>query len=302
MGHELKSFQFNNTSPRYIKPLFIHLQYGRWYSMTNLINILNTNGLNVAGKHIASYNSLTWAIIGLGRLRIGQKGDGSKSMFTLTELGRYMIDIYSTNEGLFYDLIHFFFYTNYYLGNNKKSGFWIYPQICQKIWDKAPSSVNTLSLTNMLQIEFREQFPGSDPGFNDRSVQGVFPWLQVLSPPFLTKNRNHLYSQRRAYCTPQLFHLATDLVYTIIEGVQYGTWLAISGQRIETICKACLLDPEQFWHMLDLTQMMVQGFEVRQGQWETSIMLAGPPTWITLPDFSREEQTEFETQADEGEE
>ncbi len=50
--------------------------------------------------------------------------------------------------------------------------------------------------------------------------------------------------------------------------------------------------------MADLTQMTISGFELRRGQWGTSIALEGPPTWITLPDFSnekaQEEISEFE--------
>jgi len=44
--------------------------------------------------------------------------------------------------------------------------------------------------------------------------------------------------------------------------------------------------------MADLTQMTISGFELRRGQWGTSIALEGPPTWITLPDFSNEKAQE----------
>lgn len=86
-----------------------------------------------------------------------------------------------------------------------------------------------------------------------------------------------------------------------VEGVPYGTALAINEQQIEAICKVCLLDPEHFWEMADLTQMTVSGYEIHQGQWGTSLTLESPPSWITLPDFSHEKE-QAEVFADGGEE
>lgn len=297
---KLPSFQFYSAvSPRYIEPMFVKIQYGRWYSTDQLVNLLKTSGLNVEGIDIVLYNTKAWSLAELGI--ISKRGGGN--FFLLSDLGKYLIDVYSTNHDLFYDLIHFIFYSTYLKSKDVRRGrFWLYANVCSILWNNAPYSVDTSVMTNKVQIEIREAFPEYTPSFSGRAVLGVYPWLQVLSPPFLIKNERHLYSQRRAYCTPQLFHLATDMVYTTIEGVQYGTGLAIGEQQIEAICKVCLLDPEQFWHMADLTQMTVQGFEVRQGQWETSIMLERPPTWITLPDFSQRGQTGYGEQEDEGEE
>jgi len=71
-----------------------------------------------------------------------------------------------------------------------------------------------------------------------------------------------------------------------MEGLQYGASLAINDRHIESICKPCLLNPEHFWDMAELTEMTVGRYEIRQGQWRTSIALSGPPTGITLPDFA----------------
>jgi len=294
------AFQFgNNTSPRYIEPLLIPLQYDQWYSRKQLIDLLRNSGLNVEGGHIVSYNILAWSLIGLGELERRKAGGSTKSLFRLTQLGKQLIDTYSTNTELFYDLIHFLFYSTYKRSqrssNIKSNRFWLYPEVCDSLWLVSPSLVDTLSLTNQIQIEFREMFSEYDPAFNDRSVGGVFPWLQTLSPSFLSKPGKHqLFSKRRSNCTPQLFHLATDMIYNVIEGVQYGSSLAINEQQIEDICKVCLLDPERFWNMANLTEMTVNGYEVHQGQWGTSILLAGPPNWITLPNFSNEQTAENE--------
>jgi hypothetical protein len=215
--------------------------------------------------------------------------------FRLAELGKQLISIYSTNQALFYDLMHFMFYSTFRRsGDLRRVRFWLYASVCDTLWWEAPTMIEIFSLTNRLQIESRELFPNYDPAFSERAVGGIFPWLQTLVPPFLTKQgtKSLLYSKRRSYCTPQLFHLATDMVYTTLEGVPYGTALAINEQQIEAICKACLLDPQHFWEMAKQTQMTIGGYDIHQGQWGISIALAGPPSWISLPDFSREKDPE----------
>lgn len=293
MQNKQIAFQFgNNTSPRYIEALFLPLQAGQWYSRMQLIDILHDNGYNIEGEHTVSYNTITWDLVGLGELNVRRVGENARNMFRLTEFGRQLIDIYSTNSRLFYDVLHFLFYSAYRQAQNMKySRFWLYPELCDILWAEAPMEAKTQRITNRLQIEFCENFPGFHATFNDRSIQGIFPWLRVLEPPFLTKTHIKNWAMRRTSCTPQLFHLATDLIYNAIEQLDYGTSLAINQPQIEAICKICLLDPEQFWAMANLTQMTINGFEIHQGQWEKAILLDGPPDWITLPDFSQEQQS-----------
>ncbi len=290
------TFEFQNqVSPRYVEPLLIQLQYGQWYSTAQFIDFLRSNGLDIKGDKIALYNMMTWSLIGLGQIKKQGAGHLKKNLFRLTELGKQLIDTYSTNSELFYDLMHFIFYSTYRRSHDVRKGrFWLYASVCDRLWQDAPAPIDNLALTNRLQIESRIAFPSYDPSFSDRSVGGVFPWLQTLVPPFLSRQstKNQLYSIRRSHCTPQLFHLATDLTYTTVEDLQYGASLAINERHIEAICKACLLDTGHFWEMADLTQMTINGFEIRQGQWGTSIALEGPPTWIALPDFSQEKAQE----------
>ncbi len=298
------SFQFNNeVSPKYLEPLLLQLQYNQWYSTAQFIAILRSSGLDVKGNGIASCNMLTWSLVGLGQVEKRGTHYIKKNVFRLTELGKQLVDTYSTNSELFYDLIHFLFYSTYRRSMDVRRGrFWLYASVCDRLWQEAPAPTDTSALTNRLQIESHTAFPDYSPSFSEKSVGGVFAWLQTLIPPFLSRQgtKSQLYSTRRSHCTPQLFHLATDLIYTTMEGLQYGASLAIDERHIEAICKACLLDAEHFWNMADLTQMTINGFEIRQGQWGTSIALEGPPIWITLPDFSHEKAQEDMSEFEDG--
>jgi hypothetical protein len=198
-----------------------------------------------------------------------------------------VIDTYSTNRPLFFDLMHFLFYSAWCRSkDDSRVRFWLYASVCDALWLDAPAKTDSFALTNRLQLESRDAFPEYDPIFPERSVRAVFPWLGALTPAFLSKSgaASQLSSRRRSYCSPQLFHLATDLVYAL-EGLRYGTSMAIDERHIADVCRVCLLDTAGFWQMADLTKMTIRGYDIRKGQWGTSIALEGPPTWIDLPDF-----------------
>jgi hypothetical protein len=279
------NFQFyNQVSPRYIETLFLPLNFGEWYSTHDLKNVLYKSGLDVEGKDIVSRNVEAWTLSGIGDSFV-ERSKGRMTYFRLSEYGKYIQEMYSTNRELFFDLIHFTFYSAWVRSNDVWRGrFWLYATICDDLWDYAPAEMDSIELASKMQSESQRLFSEYQPTFPERSVRSIFPWLGALTPPFLQKcgQRSLLCSKRRAYCTPQLFHLATDLAYTSRQ-LLYGTSLAVDDTIIQAICKTCLLDPDKFWDMADRTQMSIRGFEIRKGQFGTSISLEGPPGWIDLP-------------------
>jgi hypothetical protein len=74
--------------------------------------------------------------------------------------------------------------------------------------------------------------------------------------------------------------------------------MAMDDQQREAICKVCLLDPERFWTMADLTRKSIRSFDIRKGQWNISIALEGPPNWIELPDFANQPAADQPEQVD----
>ena len=281
------SFEFkNHISPRYVEPLLVQLDYGRWYDSNELQELLRSNGIEVQGKEIINININTWARLGMGE--VYSQGYGKQRRFQLTRFGKQIAGFYSTNQELFFEVLHFLFYSAWPRSEGiNQSQFWVYHRLCDVLWIEAPRKMEAEQLTARLQSESRDIFPNHEPTFPTQSIRGIFPWLQTLTPPFLAKcsTKSELCSERRSYCTPQLFHLATDLLYTT-EGLAYGTSLAMDDEKIAAICRVCLLDPGRFWEMASLTDMAMREFEVRQGQWGTSLALSGPPRWIELPVFA----------------
>jgi hypothetical protein len=265
--------------------------------MAQLKNILHSNGLDVEGRDIVERNTSAWSLAGLGESKSEQRGRSVIRLFQFTKLGKQVADTYSTNQELFYDLIHFIFYSAWHRSHDVNQGrFWLYASVCDALWSEAPAQMDSFALTNRLQFESRQAFPGYEPAFSERSVGAVFPWLGALHrPPFLSKygTTSRLCSQRRSYCTPQLFHLATDLTYTL-DGLKYGTSMPVDDRHIEAICRVCLLDTGHFWEMADLAKMTIKGYDIRKGQWGTSIALETSPNWIDLPDFASEQASQGE--------
>jgi len=289
------SFEFRNqVSPRYVEPLFLQLDPGIWYTSTELQQQLRDSGLDVQGKLIVLANITFWDKIGLGEVQ--RQGPGRPNLFRLNAFGKQVRALYSTNRALFFDIMHYLFYSAWRRSRHiNHAPLWLYAEICDTLWQEAPGKMDTMRLTGRLQSESRQSFPEQDPNFPERSVRSVFPWLGELTPPFLSPcgSRSDLCSERRSYCTPQLFHLAVDLAYHEA-GLSYGTSLAVDDRQIAAVSRVCLLNPDRFWDMASLADMAMREFEVRQGQWGTSLALSGPPRWIDLPDFGELEEEDEE--------
>lgn len=294
------NFQFyNQVAPRYLQPIFLKLELGTWYSSIELKDLLRLS-IDIDGSEIVYRNIETWALIGLGEFKI-ENYQGRKSYFRLSKLGKQLQETFSTNQELFFELMHFFFYSPWKRNANSRLGrFWVYSRACDILWDNAPNQMDSFGLAGTLQQESQDVFPDSDPKFSERGVRSIFPWLAALNPPFLSKRstQRELSSAKREYCSPQLFHLALDLIYSQKQ-LKYGTSMAIGDEEIKPICKVCLLEENRFWEMADRTKMIIRGVDIRRGQFNTSIVLEMKPQWIDLPDYSTSINLEDELEGDE---
>lgn len=294
------SFEFkNHVSPSYIEPLLLQLEPDQWYGSSDLKALLHASGLDVEGSDIVTHNASAWTLLG-----IVDSDYGSESRYRryirISDLGKHLSNVYSTNKELFFDLLHYLFYSAYLRSQSiSYSRFWIYTKVCDELWTELPTTMDSFRLTNRFQHEAEILFSEYSPTFPERSVRSVFPWIAGLTPPFLEKSgsRGQFSSKRRSYCTPQLFHLSVDLEYTR-RHFTYNTALSMDEALIESICRTCLLDTDRFWSMADLASMVIREFSTKRSQWGRSIILSGPPSWITLPDLARESE-ELDAEVDE---
>jgi hypothetical protein len=290
---EKANFEFyNSVAPRYLEPLFLKIEFGEWYSIAQLIDILQRD-LQVGGKEIVLRNVDAWSGLGFGESRIDKQKAGKRIYFRISPLGHYLQEIYSTNVELFYDLMHYFFYSTWFRSQDiQRVRFWVYAQVCNELWLNAPTEMDSFKLASKVQSLALDDFPNYNSSISERSIRAGFPWFGKLSPPFLQKlgTKRELTSEKRSYCNPQLFHLAIDLLYTRRQ-LTYGTSLNIDDEIIKEISMTCLLDSERFWEMTERTQMMVKGFEVRKSQWGPTITLSHVPNWIELPDFQNQSES-----------
>lgn len=295
MSEKINFEFFNQIAPKYIEPLFLKIEFGQWYSIAELINILRTD-LQIGGKEIVFRNVNVWSGIGLGESKV-EKHNGSKRIyFQISALGRYLQELYSTNTELFYDLMHYFFYSTWLISKDiRRARFWVYTEVCNELWATAPSEMDSFQLASKIQSLALETFPNYYPSLSQRSTRAGYPWFGKITPPFLKKlgTKSELTSERRNYCTPQLFHLAINLYY-IQKQLSYGTSLNVDDEIIKQVSMTCLLNPERFWEMAERTQMMIKGFEMRKSQWGPTITLSNAPNWIELPTFEIQESETYE--------
>ena len=288
------SFIFGpNISPRYIRSLFLQLDFGIWYSTTEMKDLLRLSGLTIEGKDIVDKNAGAWALLRLLEKKNGSV-DGGKKYYKLSSLGKELQETYSTNQELFFDIMHYLMYSLWHRSKNPSFGkFWLYASVCKFLWDNAPGTTDSYEITGILQNEAQSIFMEYEPKFPARSITAVYTWLSALTPPFLSKetNRPQLFSKKRESCSPQLFHLALDLLYCQ-KKLKYGTSIAIGEDEVKDVCRTCLLDESRFWEMADRTKMIIRGVDIRRGQFSTSIALEMKPQWIDLPDYTQE--IEFE--------
>jgi hypothetical protein len=258
-----------------------------------MVEIIRSKGFDVEGSDIVLQNVNAWSLLQFGDRKNEDVGS-RKTLFRVNLLGKQLQETYSTNQELFFDIIHYFLYSAWYISGNPILGrFWIYYSVCDYLWRTSPNIVTNNEIAGLLQLSSQNVFPEYQPKFPIRSIRAVYPWLGSLTPPFLTKQAGiqSLVPIRRNSCSPQLFHLALDLIYRKKQ-LKYGTSMALGDEEIESICKVCLLSSEKFWEMVDRTKMIIRGVDIRRGQFSTSIALEMKPQWIDLPDYTQE--IEFE--------
>ncbi len=84
--------------------------------------------------------------------------------------------------------------------------------------------------------------PVEQIAFSGHSVRGALNWLRALDPPVVTRGRKNDSFKCRHYCPPQAFLWAVDFLYRT-QDISYGVRMFLTPERIEQLCKLCILNP-----------------------------------------------------------
>lgn len=168
----------------------------------------------------------------------------------ITPLGKTISELELRNPDLFYDVVH---YLHYALWDGKRSGShcfsWTYRHLCDLLWQTRISSLtDRRDVAAELESRSRSAFGRTDIALSAKSVGGALLWLMELEPPVFNEAGDTFTC--RHFCPPELFVLAVDHVYRI-NGIEYGTNLLLSEDKLEAICQVCLLDPDGFDRVMD---------------------------------------------------
>jgi len=164
----------------------------------------------------------------------------------LSDLGVRMHWLSQHFPNLFVEAMHQLLYTFYVFDNTKRFS-WAYARIVDALWTNGERMMDgeaKAQLVGMVAEEAVREFglPPREISFSTDSVRGVLHWLRAMEPAPVIKERGKDFFRRRYYCDPIVFLWAVDFLYRA-NNHHYGIRMFLSPERIEQLCKLCVLDP-----------------------------------------------------------
>ena len=95
--------------------------------------------------------------------------------------------------------------------------------------------------------------------FDKTSVVGALNFISALEPKPV--NEKNIF-QRRDYCQPHLMLWAIDYIYRKQWNGEYGSLMLLDDEKINEICKLCLIDKDNFDVILKQTTLVYNFLEV----------------------------------------
>src|SRR5260370_2522496 len=167
--------------------------------------------------------------------------------------------ILKKRESVQYDLLHYLFYTAWNPEEpTKNARSWFYRTICDNLWsmqevvlDRDMRQSFTQQLSDQIVQDF-QQVPGIERvSIGIQTMDGAREWLRNLAPAVIDTfgERDEIF-HRRVTCSAELFLLA--LRHSChLGGSEIVMYTLLSSQRREEISHLCMLEPLQFYRMLD---------------------------------------------------
>jgi hypothetical protein len=202
----------------------------------------------------------------------------------LTKIGQILADL-SLKDETWCEAIHVWFYTLHFIYQDAYSS-WAYAKVTDWLWDKGEIELNTSIRDHIVGEVIREasetfNIPQNQISFSRNSVKGVLNWLKALSKPVIFSDSKKEVFRRRDFCPMMTFLWALDAIYRE-NSVEYGTRLRLTEERMDKLCRICLIQPESLENLLshtrrnldyDMGGIFGEGFEGGFGRW---VLLSKP--------------------------
>lgn len=154
-------------------------------------------------------------------------------------------------EDLYGELLHLMFYQGW--SQSQPQVFlpsWAYQKTCNDYWTIANIELSSDYLDRQVTEiigNAEETFTAlgvqsfAGISFSRKSLRGALGWLKALNPPVIIDE----HFERRGYCPPETLLLAIG--YALQDDPDaIDVDILLSAELQETICRACLLDPDYF--------------------------------------------------------
>nr|BAL53913.1 hypothetical conserved protein [uncultured prokaryote] len=175
----------------------------------------------------------------------------------LTDLGISFYQLGRQSIGLFSEAMHQLLYTTHYSDLDKRFS-WAYAQVVDALWASGERIIDQATvayLVGMVVDRATQTYdvPAERIAFSHNSVLGIRHWLRALDPPVLSNSGKRETFRRRSYCSPIVLLWAGDALYRITQ-TPYGVRMFLTPERVEQLCKICVLDPSGLDNVLMLAK------------------------------------------------
>lgn len=270
------SFQLWTTdNPTYLKEILPFFQTPTGLTNEELVEATGRIGLSDSVKRIAHMTQF-WYILGI----LDRELEPTRAYrYKLSKFGEDILNSLQFGSSMPFELVHWSMYSAWLRTSDFEWGWsWLYKEACDEMWEHSPDQVVTKKLQSALLERANMRFPELAPTFDVQAVRSVTYWLSALDPPFLvkedeSKKGSPWLSQRRRRCSPELLFLSIQLQYHT-KGLSFGTPLLMNDDLVDALCKVCMLDPDEFWPMAEVSSLTFPYLVRKETAYGTALTIA----------------------------
>ena len=224
---------------------------------------------------------------------VRQSGLLNSTGLSLTDLGAQFYHFSQQSPDMLAEAMHHLLYTAHTFDPTKRFS-WAYARVVDALWARGDCILDrqtTAELVGMVVEEASQKFgvPVEKIAFSHNSVRGVLNWLRALEPSVIEREDKSNRFRRRHFCSPSVFLWAVDFIYRA-HCTAHGVRMFLTPERIEQLCKLCVLDPSGLENVLMMVKrtsdydrggVFDYGTEGGFGRW---ILLTRPCPVPTFPE------------------